>query len=49
MPRKNQIAKNLRTRRYRLKVIKSKKVYNRSKHKHDQVMPERESSSEEKV
>ena len=49
MPRKNSIAKALRTRRYRLKVIKSKKVYNRSKFKNDQIMPERESSSEEKI
>ena len=48
MPRKNPIAKSLRTRRYRLKVIKSKKVYNRSK-QNDKIMPERESSSEEKI
>ena len=49
MPRKNPIAKNLRTRRFRLKVIKSKKVYNRSKLQNDEIMPERESSSKEKI
>lgn len=38
MPRKNPIAKNLRTRRFRPKVIKSKKLYNRSKYKNDKTM-----------
>ena len=42
MPRKNPIAKNLRTRRFRLKVIKSKKVYNRSRLQNDEIKESKE-------
>ena len=31
MPKRNQIAKNLRSRKYKPKVVQSKKLYNRKK------------------
>ena len=49
MPKRNQIAKDLRSRKYKPKVVQSKKLYNRKKEKLNSLIAAAQKDYEQKV